>query len=52
MSYFEELKEIRDNVKHVHDPIILFHMNQKARILEDKIKETKSINVNFELIKN
>lgn len=52
MSYFEELQEIKKNVKYVHDPLILFHMNQKARLLEEKIKEVKTINVNFELIKN
>tara|TARA_R110002051_G_C8661975_1_gene489144 strand:+ start:180 stop:338 length:159 start_codon:yes stop_codon:yes gene_type:complete len=52
MSHFEELQEIKKNVSTIHDPIILFAINQKVRHLEEKIKEVKSLKVNFELIKN
>ena len=52
MSIFEELNELKKNVSNVLDPIMLFHMNQRARILEEEIKQIKTIKVNFELIKN
>ena len=52
MSIFEELNELKKNVSNVLDPIMLFHMNQRARILEEEIKHIKTIKVNFELIKN
>lgn len=52
MTIFDELNELKKNVSNVMDPIILFHMNQKARILEEEIKQIKTIKVNFELIKN
>ena len=52
MSIFEELNELKKNVSNVLDPIMLFHMNQRARILQEEIKQIKTIKVNFELIKN
>lgn len=52
MSHFEELQELKKNVSSIHDPIILFHMNQKARVLEDKIKNLKTKKVYYELVEN
>lgn len=52
MSHFEQLQEIKNNVKNVLDPMILFYMNQKARVLEEEIKKIKTIEIDFELIKN
>lgn len=52
MTIFEELNELKRNVSNVLSPIILFHMNQRARHLEQEIKKIKTIKVNFELIKN
>jgi hypothetical protein len=45
MCYFEQLKTLKENIHKVHDPAILFAMNQKVRELEDKIEIIKNITV-------
>ena len=45
MSDFEQLKSIKENIKHIHDPQLLFAMNQTARRLEENIKKIKTIMV-------
>lgn len=45
MSPFEQLKIIRDNIHEVHDPEILFAMNQKYRELEQQAEKIKCLTV-------
>ena len=43
MSEFEQLETLRKNISKVHDPAILFAMNQTARKLEENIDKIKDL---------
>ena len=43
MSEFEQLETLRKNISTVHDPAILFAMNQTARRLEKNIDKIKKL---------
>ena len=42
MSVFEQLNTIKKNIAQVHDPALLFAMNQKVRELEKQIENIKN----------
>ena len=47
MCIFQQLETLKKNIKHTHDPAILFAMNQKARELEQQIEKIKNLTVNI-----
>lgn len=45
MCAFQQLKILKDNVKNIHCPHVLFYMNQKARELTEEIETIKNLKV-------
>lgn len=45
MCVFEQLETLRKNIHTIHDPAMLFLMNQKAVELEEEIERIKNITV-------
>lgn len=45
LNPFEQLKIIRDNIHEVHEPEILFAINQKYRELEQQAESIKRMTV-------